>query len=127
MRPDEALTRVRGTCLALPDTSERLSHGAPSFFVGGGKHQFVMFHDDHHGDGRLALWCAAEPEVQAALVGGAPDHYFVPPYVGHRGWVGLRLDRDVPWDEVAGVIEDAWLIRAPKRLVAAHQPDERPA
>jgi hypothetical protein len=111
-----ALRRVRELCLALPQTSERPSHGAPTFFIEA-RHSFVMFLDDHHGDGRLALWCAAPPGAQDMLVRAAPEHYFVPPYVGHRGWLGLRLDRAAPWDEVAGVIEDAWLERAPKRLV----------
>ena len=77
-----------------------------------------MYLDDHHGDGRLALWCAAPEGMQAGLVGASPDAYFVPPYVGHRGWLGLRLDRDLPWDEVAGVIEHAYLCVAPKALAA---------
>jgi hypothetical protein len=114
----DALDRVRALCLALPETDERPSHGAPTFFIRG-KRSFVMFHDDHHGDGRLAIWAAAPPGVQAALVDASPEHYFVPPYVGHQGWIGVRLDRDLPWDEVAGVIEDAWLTRAPKRLAQA--------
>ncbi len=79
----------------------------------------MTFHDEHDGDGRLAIGCGAPPGAQAMLVGAAPDTYFVPAYVGHLGWLGMRLDRDAPWDEVAGVIEDAWLTRAPKRLVAA--------
>jgi hypothetical protein len=111
----EALGRIRELCLGLPETSERLSHGAPTFFIRD-KRPFVMFHDDHHGDGRLAIWAAAPPGIQALLVDGAPEHYFVPPYVGHLGWVGVRLDRGLEWDEIAGVVEDAWLTRAPKRL-----------
>jgi hypothetical protein len=113
-----ALQRVRELCLGLPETNERPSHGAPSFFVRD-KRCFVMFHDDHHGDGRLAIWCAAPEGMQRALVESAPEHYFVPPYVGHRGWLGVRLDRDLAWDEVAGAVEDAWLTVAPKRLVEA--------
>jgi hypothetical protein len=63
---------------------------------------------DHHGDGRFAIWCAAPEGLQGMLVGADPERFFVPPYVGHRGWVGLRLDLpEVDWDEVAGVIEDA--------------------
>jgi hypothetical protein len=111
------LQRVRELCLALPETTERLSHGAPTFFIRD-RRSFVMFHDDHHGDGRLAIWAAAPPGMQALLVEGAPEHYFVPAYVGHLGWVGARLDRAMPWEEIAGVIEDAWLTRAPKRLAA---------
>ncbi len=67
-----------------------------------------MFHDDHHGDGRLAIWCAAADGAQQAMVEAQPVQYFVPPYVGHRGWLGIRLDRNPDWDEVAGAIEDAY-------------------
>jgi hypothetical protein len=107
MLATQALDRVRTLCLALPETSERLSHGQPTFFIRA-KKTFVMFLDDHHGDGRLALWCAAPEGMQEALVEGAPEHYFRPPYVGHRGWIGVRLDRDLEWDEIAGAIEDAY-------------------
>ena len=100
------LDRVRSICLALPDVTERPSHGSPAWFIKD-KRTFVMYLDDHHGDGRLALWCAAPEGAQEMLVEGAPDHYFRPPYVGHRGWVGVRLDRELGWDEIAGVIEDA--------------------
>jgi hypothetical protein len=112
------LERVRALCLAFPETSERLSHGQPSFFIAG-KKTFVMYLDDHHGDGRLALWLAAPEGMQQALVEAAPEHYFRPPYVGHRGWLGVRLDRDLAWDEIAGAIEDAYLTVAPKRLIEA--------
>lgn len=105
------LARVRELCLSFPGTSQRPSHGAPTFFVRE-KRAFLTYHDNHHGDGRLAIWCAASPGDQQLLVDAAPDRYFVPAYVGHRGWVGLRLDRNADWDEVAGVIEDAYLSRA---------------
>jgi len=117
-----ALFRVREICLGLPEVTERPSHGSPSFFIRG-KHSFVMFLDDHHRDGRLALWCAAPPGMQKGLVEATPDVYFVPPYVGHRGWVGVRLDRGASWDEIAGVIEEAYLDRAPKTLRAAPESD----
>jgi hypothetical protein len=121
------LERVRQVCLALPEVTERLSHGAPCFFIRDRK-TFVMFMDDHHGDGRLALWCAAPPGMQAALTGGEPEHYFVPPYVGHRGWIGVRLDRGLDFEQVAGAIEDAYLTVAPKRLAdAAVAASGRPA
>jgi hypothetical protein len=100
-----AIERVRALCLGLAGTTERASHGRPAFFAG--KRSFVMFMDNHHHDGRLALGCAAAAGVQAAVVGADPERYFVPPYVGHRGWVGVRLDRGLEWDAVAGVIEDA--------------------
>jgi hypothetical protein len=113
-----ALGRVRALCLGLPETSERLSHGAPTFFVRG-KRSFLMVLTDHHGDGRFALWCAAAAGMQPALVEGDPERFFVPPYVGHRGWVGVRLDRGVDWDEVAGLVEDAYAEVATARLVEA--------
>lgn len=112
-----ALDAVRVVALDLPEVSERLSHGAPTFFVRE-KKSFVMFHDDHHGDGRLAVWCAAPGGVQSLVVDEDPDRFFVPAYVGHRGWIGLRLDVDVDLDELAGVIEDAYRTVAPKRLIA---------
>jgi hypothetical protein len=113
-----ALDRVREQCLSLPEVIERPSHGAPTWFVRG-KRSFVTFHDDHHGDGRLALWCAAPDGAQAGLVAGAPEHYYVPAYVGHRGWIGVRLDRGLEWDAIAGAIEEAYIAVAPKALVAA--------
>lgn len=120
----DALRRVREACLALPDTSERLSHGAPTFFVR--TKTFVMFHDDHHGDGRLALWCAAPPGVQGLMVDEDARRFFVPPYVGHRGWLGLRLDVDVDWAEVTQVAVDAYRSVAPARLLALlDTPQER--
>ncbi|HTO01139.1 MAG TPA: MmcQ/YjbR family DNA-binding protein [Microthrixaceae bacterium] len=110
-----ALAQVRSAALNLPGVTERLSHGSPTFFV---KKSFVMFHDDHHGDGRLAIWCKAEAGVQGQMVDTEPDRYFVPAYVGPRGWIGLRLDIDVDWDEVEMVITDAYRCVAPKRLLA---------
>jgi hypothetical protein len=68
--------------------------------------------DNHHGDGRFAIWCAAPEGMQRMLVSADPDKYFVPPYVGHRGWLGVRLDRGLHWDELAGIAEDAHAERA---------------
>jgi hypothetical protein len=110
------LERVRALCLALPETDERPSHGAPTFFIRG-KKSFVTYLDDHHSDGRLALWCNAPPGAQESLMQRDGVRFFVPPYVGYRGWVGVRLDRDPDWDEVADIIEDAYRMTAPKRLV----------
>jgi hypothetical protein len=105
------LERIRRICLALPDTSERLSHGAPTFFVRE-KRAFLMVLTNHHGDGRFAIWCAAPDGMQQALVAGDPERFFVPPYVGHRGWLGMRLDRPFEWDELEGIVEDAYSERA---------------
>ena len=84
------LDRVRQICLSLPEASERLSHGEPTWFAGGRK-AFVMYADRHH-DSRVALWAAAPEGVQGQLVGQDPEHFFVPPYVGVRGWLGVYLD-----------------------------------
>jgi hypothetical protein len=115
---DDPLERVRAACLALPEVTERLSHGSPTWFVRG-KKTFVMYLDDHHGDGRLALWCAAPAGLQEELVDQEPERFFRPPYVGHRGWIGVRLDRDPDWDEIATICEDAFRQVAPKTLVRA--------
>ena len=104
---ERTLARIRELCLALPETSERLSHGAPTFFVRG-RRAFVMVLTNHHGDGRFAIWCAAPDGLQAAVVDADPERFFVPPYVGHRGWLGVRLDRNLAWDEIAGIVEDAY-------------------
>ncbi len=110
------LREVRGICLALPEVSERLSHGSPTWFAG--KKTMVMYLDDHHGDGRLALWVAAPPGTQEAMVTQEPERFFVPPYVGHRGWLGVRLDRVPDWDEVGDIVEEAYRQVAIKRLLA---------
>lgn len=116
--PATTLDRVRRICLALPDTNERPSHGMPTFFVRDRK-TFVHYAGNHHDDGRLALWCHAPEGAQAALVASDAERFFVPPYVGHRGWIGVRLDRDPDWDHIADIIEDAWRMVAPKGLILA--------
>jgi hypothetical protein len=116
--PLQALAEIRRICLALPEVEERLSHGAPTFFVRG-KKTFVTFVDDHHGDGRVAIWCAAPPGVQAQLVEQEPRRFFRPPYVGHRGWLGVEVDVDPDWDEVGEICAEAYRLVAPKALVAA--------
>jgi hypothetical protein len=110
--------RIRKLCLALPETTERPSHGQATFFVRG-KRPFVRLVDDHHGDGRFAIWCAAEDGVQEMLVEADPERFFRPPYVGPRGWLGVRLDRGVHWDELAGIVEDAYAEVAPPKLLEA--------
>ncbi|MGH4011346.1 MAG: MmcQ/YjbR family DNA-binding protein [Pseudonocardiaceae bacterium] len=109
------MDRVRRICGALPETSERPSHGVPAFFVRG-KKVFVMFVQDDHYDGRPAIWCSAPLGVQHELVGAEPERFFVSPYVGHRGWLGVRLDVDVDWDEIAGIVRESYRSVAPKQL-----------
>ena len=111
---DDALPRLRALCLALPETTEKLSHGEPTWFV---RKVFVTFAGRHHDD-RVAFWCAAPPGAQEALVAERPALFFRPPYVGGRGWLGVRLDGDVDWQEVAEIVTDAYREVAPRRLVA---------
>jgi hypothetical protein len=120
---ERALKEVRRACLGLPEVTERLSHGSPTFFVRG-KKTFVMFLDDHHDDGRLAIWCAAPPGAQAQAVEQEPARFFRPPYVGHRGWLGVRLDIDPDWDELAEICADAYRQVAPKQLIAELDAEE---
>ena len=102
---DRILARVRKICLALPDTSERLSHGEPAFFIKG-KRSFLNMDTYHHGSAHYAAWVAAPLGAQDVLVRSDPEHYFRPPYVGVRGWVGVTLDNDPDWDEVERIIRD---------------------
>src|SRR3989442_3281287 len=103
---ERILRRLRELCLALPETSERLSHGAPTFFVRG-KKAFLMVLANHHGDGRFAIWCAAAPGMQQMLVEGDAARFFVPPYVGHRGWLRVSLDQPNSYER-AGIADDAY-------------------
>jgi len=119
----DTLETLRQLCLALPETTERLSHGEPTWFVRG-KKTFVMYANHHHDD-RLAFWCAAPDGAQEALVGSEPERFFVPPYVGHRGWLGVRLDVPVDWDQIADLVTDAYRVVAPRKLVAELDAGER--
>ena len=115
---ERTLSLIRRICLALPEVTERLSHASPAWFVRG-KKTIAMFVDDHHGDGNLGIWCAAPEGMQRSLVQAEPERFFVPPYVGHRGWLGVRLDRGLDWDELAGICEDAYAQVAPRKLLDA--------
>ncbi|PFG73840.1 MmcQ/YjbR family DNA-binding protein [Tepidiforma thermophila] len=99
---EEGLAGIRAVLAGFEDVEERLSHGEAAWFVRGGR-QVAMFADRHHDD-RVAVWIAAPPGVQAALVAARPDRYFRPPYVGRRGWVGAWLDTDFDRDEVGGLL-----------------------
>ncbi|MBW3664613.1 MAG: MmcQ/YjbR family DNA-binding protein [Actinobacteria bacterium] len=113
---EAATTWVRDICSSLPELTERLSHGALTFFVRG-KRTLCYLTDDHHGDGRLAVVCPAAPGAQQELVELDPERFFRPPYVGHRGWIGLRVDIDPDRDEVATLLTEAYRLVAPKALV----------
>jgi hypothetical protein len=111
----DPLEEVRRICLSFPESSERLSHGEPTWFVRE-KKVFVTYAEHHHDD-RVGFWCAAPPGVQEQLLETDPEHFFRPPYVGHRGWVGVYLDVPVNWATVGSLIEDAYRTVAPSSLV----------
>ena len=114
---DDLVDRLRSICVGFPEVTERLSHGAPTWFIRNKTSFVTMWANGHHGNDFPHLWCAAPPGVQQEMVEAEPDRYFRPPYVGGRGWLGLRLDVDVDWDEIADICEDAYRTIAPKRLV----------
>ena len=107
------LNRVRHICQQYPETTERLSHGEPTFFVR--SKVFAMFANNHHNDGRIAVWLAAPPGMQSALIEAEPETFFKPPYVGVRGWIGIEL-ANINDDDLAFHIHTSWQIIAPKNL-----------
>jgi len=115
------LARVRRICLALPETTEKEAWGAPTFRVR--DKLFAMYVNNHHNDGRIALWLKAPPGVQEQLVASAPDLFFVPPYVGPQGWIGLHLNQNDD-ASVTNCVREAYRLVAPKKLLALLQPAE---
>ena len=112
--------RLRVICMTMPEVTERPSHGAPTWFVRGKSSFVTLWADGHHDNQFPHLWCAAPPGAQQELIGDSPEVYFRPPYVGHRGWVGVRLDPpDTDWAEVAEVCREAYRAVAPATLVRA--------
>jgi len=115
---EKHLNRVRRICSSLPETTEKLSHGEPTFFVR--KKVFAMFSNNHHNDGHVSVLVPAPPGVQAMLIEASPRKFYKPPYVGVRGWVGVDLAR-ISDSELASHIRQAWLLIAPKTLAAKLQ------
>jgi hypothetical protein len=113
---DDHLARVRRICLALQGTTEKLSHGAPTFFAN--KKVYTTFVNNHHNDGHVAVWIPTLPGYQAALIDAEPKKFYKPPYVGVKGWVGVELDR-VDDEELASHILQAW------QLITAKKPRRR--
>jgi hypothetical protein len=113
--PDAAVAFIRGVLLGLPEVEERVSHGEAAWFIRGGRQIATMA--DHHHDDRYGVWLAATRTAQEVLVGSAPQRFFVPPYVGVRGWVGVYLDVPVDWDELEGLLTEAYRNVAPPRLL----------
>ena len=112
---EKHLRRVRHISAALPETTEKLSHGEPTFFIR--KKVFAMFANNHHDDGHLAVWLPAPFGIQEMLIAASPKKFFKPPYVGGRGWIGVELDR-VSDEELDFHLRQAWRLIAPKRLQA---------
>jgi hypothetical protein len=110
--------RLRVICLPLPEVTERPSHSAPTWFVRDKKSFVTLWADGHHDNQFPHLWCAAPPGAQAELTAADPERFFRPPYVGGRGWIGVRLDRGTDWAEIAELCHDAYRVIAPARLVA---------
>lgn len=108
---------VREVCLSFPEAEEYVSHGAPNFRVRDGK-TFATYVVNHHGDGRIALWLNSPEGAQEHHVRAQSKHFFVPPYVGPRGWLGVNLDQGVSWKRVAALVREAYEKIAPARLVA---------
>lgn len=113
---DQALERLRSLCFALPEVSERISHGSPSFFIRGKRALCSFQPDGHHGKHGLSMWAPAPPGVQEQLVEDEPDRFYRPPYVGVSGWIGVSLDQDVDWEEIDGIVRDAYRHVAPTTL-----------
>ncbi|HEV7425660.1 MAG TPA: MmcQ/YjbR family DNA-binding protein [Thermoanaerobaculia bacterium] len=111
--PDKVLALLRKICLGLPDTEEKLAWGEPTFRVHG--KLFAMFSNNHHGDGRIAVWCNAPLGAQQDLVAADPEHFFVPPYVGVGGWIGINLNTPLPKGALAAILEQAYRTTEEKR------------
>jgi len=114
----DPLVRMRSLFLAMPEVTERLSHGAPTWFVRDKKSIATVWTDGHHESDEPQMWCAAPPGAQEELIAADPERYFRPKYVGHRGWIGVRLTDDPDWDEMAEIAQDAYRTVAPKSLIA---------
>ena len=110
---DEVLARLRAICLALPEAVEGAGVGSPSFRV-----RDKIFAMQHGMDGRPSLWCKAPRGFQDVIVGGDPARFFVPPYVGHHGWIGIWLDVEQDWRLIADLVKESYRMTAPKRLSA---------
>lgn len=116
--PPSPLTRLRGICLALPEAHEVEAWGEPTFRARNKLFAMYASAGNHHGGGRIAVWCKAGPGNQELMVAAEPSRYFVPPYVGPSGWIGIWLDRKPDWAEVAALMRDSFRLVAPKKVLA---------
>jgi hypothetical protein len=123
-RPSSSRTpigRLRTLCLALPEAHEAEAWGEPTFRVRNKLFAMYAHADNHHGAGHHAVWVKATPIDQSLLVRAEPERYFVPPYVGVKGWIGVRLDGKPDWKALAQLLRDAYRLTAPKTLIAKLQ------
>ena len=120
----DPLARLRVIIEAWPETREKLSHGSPTWW--GGRKTFATFADNHHGDGRVAVWVKSTFDEQELRVEADPETYFVPPYLGPSGWIGMRLDRDPDWQIVERLLEEGYRMVAPKRAIAKLEQSDQP-
>ena len=111
---DDPSERLRALSIALPEAREKQTWGDPTYRI-----RDKIFAMEKSGDGRLSVWCKAPPGSQAILTGADPQRFFVPPYVGHKGWVGMRLDSGPDWSEVAALVARSYRMTAPKRLAVS--------
>lgn len=124
---EERRERLAGICLALPEAEARPTISQHTAFEVRGK-KFAYYLVNHHGDGRVALWCRAGPGMRDVIVGSDPARFFVPAYLGPRGWIGLDFDAaDIDWDEVAGLVIESYCLIAPKRLAGLVVASRSPA
>ena len=117
--PPDPLIRLRAICLARPDTTERLSHGEPTFFVRTKVFAMHASANNHHGSGRPAVWIKAMPLNQELVIRDDPTRFFKPPYVGPSGWIGVWLDKRPPWSVIEALIDDGFRQVAPRQVLAA--------
>jgi hypothetical protein len=124
MKEDPRLTMVSRICLALPEATRQVMGRHAGFYVR--KKTFAYFQDDHHGDGIVGITCKVLPGDNTALIAANPGKFYMPAYIGSKGWVGLHLDvGEVDWQEVEELVRHSYRLVAPKRLAAAvHGGDE---
>lgn len=121
MKKSDPLALAREICLAQPEATEKIAWGEPTWRVR--DKIFATFDNHHHGAEHVSLWCNATPDAQQSLVASKPEHFFVPPYVGGKGWVGMNLDTGLDREEIAAIVAEAWRRTAPKTLLKKYTRD----
>ena len=116
MPTPDPLTRLRKIIEGLPETSEKLSHGSPTWW--GGRKTFACYHSGGYDEGRRAVWIKAPEGAQEALIAADPDRFYRPKYLGPSGWVAMRLEGRVDWKEVRSLLIQGYRLVAPKRALA---------